>query len=176
MPTRATDIPDKFKDLLLPNKMQYVISTGNVGSRETVDWLENLAAAKSQAHIVRGDCDELPNLPETKVVQIGNFKIGIIHGHQVIPWGDMEALAAVQRQLDCDVLVSGHTHQNQITQYDGKYFINPGSVTGAYSPINSDPKPSFILIAIQGEDIVAFIYELANDEVSIKSLEFSIKK
>ena len=56
-----------------------------------------MAAAKSQAHIVKGDFDELPNLPETKVVQIGNFKIGMIHGHQVIPWGDLEALAAVQR-------------------------------------------------------------------------------
>ena len=34
IPQRATDIPDKFKDLLLPNKMQYVISPGNVGSRD----------------------------------------------------------------------------------------------------------------------------------------------
>ena len=34
IPQRATDIPDKFRDLLLPNKMQYVLSPGNVGSRE----------------------------------------------------------------------------------------------------------------------------------------------
>ena len=34
IPQRATDIPDKFKDLLLPNKMQYVISPGNIGSKE----------------------------------------------------------------------------------------------------------------------------------------------
>ena len=46
---------------------------------------------------MKGDFDELPGLPETKVVNIGNFKIGIIHGHQVIPWGDLEALAAIQR-------------------------------------------------------------------------------
>ena len=118
----------------------------------------------------------MPTLPETKVVTIGKFKIGLIHGHQVVPWGDVEALAAVQRQLDCDILISGHTHQNAITCVDGKYFINPGSVTGAYSAINNDPKPSFILIAIQGEDIVAFIYELVNNEVSVKNLQFSIKK
>ena len=74
-------------------------------------------------------------MPETKVVKIGDFNIGVIHGHQVIPWGDMESLAAVQRELDCDILVSGHTHANKITTYDGKYFINPGSVTGAFSPI-----------------------------------------
>ena len=46
---------------------------------------------------MKGEFDENPNFPETKVVQIGNFKIGLIHGHQVIPWGDLEALAAVQR-------------------------------------------------------------------------------
>jgi len=63
-----------------------------------------------------------------------------------------------------------------VTQYDGKYFINPGSVTGAYSPQNPEPKPSFILMAIQGDDIVAFMYTLVNGEVDIKSLEFSIKK
>ena len=63
-------------------------------------------------HAVKGDFDELPSLSETKVVQIGNFKIGLIHGHQVIPWGDLEALASVQRQLDVDILISGHTHQN----------------------------------------------------------------
>ena len=34
IPQRAADIPEKFKDLLLPNKMQYVISPGNVGSKE----------------------------------------------------------------------------------------------------------------------------------------------
>ena len=46
-------------------------------------------------HAVKGDFDEAPSLPETKVVQIGNFKFGLIHGHQVVPWGDLEALAAV---------------------------------------------------------------------------------
>lgn len=118
----------------------------------------------------------MPSLPETKVVQIGNFKIGLIHGHQVVPWGDLEALAAVQRQLDVDILVSGHTHQCSITQYDGKYFINPGSATGAYSSINTSPRPSFILIAVQGDEVVAFIYELVNEEINVQRIEFIKKK
>ena len=62
-------------------------------------------------HAVRGEFDDYSNFPETKVVQIGNVKIGLIHGHQVTPWGDLEALAAVQRRLDCDVLIHGHTHE-----------------------------------------------------------------
>ncbi len=38
---------------------------------------------------------------------MGQFKIGLIHGHQVIPWGDMASLALLQRQLDVDILISG---------------------------------------------------------------------
>ena len=75
----------------------------------------------------------------------------------------------MQRQLDCDILISGHTHEASITQYDGKYFINPGSGTGAYSSTNSSPKASFILIAVQGDDIVAFTYQMINDQVDIES-------
>ena len=60
-----------------------------------MEWLDNLAAAKSQSHIVKGDFDEIATMPETKVVSIGNIKFGLIHGHQVIPWGDMESLAAI---------------------------------------------------------------------------------
>ena len=88
----------------------------------------------------------------------------------------MEALASVQRQLDVDILITGHTHQNHIIQYDGKYFINPGSATGCYSSINSAPKPSFILIAVQGDEVVAFIYELNNDEINVQRVECSKKK
>jgi len=33
---------------------------------------------------VRGDFDENANFPETKVIQIGQFRIGLIHGHQVM--------------------------------------------------------------------------------------------
>jgi hypothetical protein len=38
------------------------------------------------------------------------LKIGIIHGHQCIPIGDIDSLRSIARQMDVDVLVSGHTH------------------------------------------------------------------
>ena len=134
--------------MLGPGKVQHVICPGNAGNSETIDWLYSLGSAKSNCHFTRGDFDEAPSMTETKVVSIGSFKIGIIHGHQVVPWGDLEALAAVQRELDCDILVSGHTHKYHIHNYDGKYFINPGSATGAYSALSSSSQPSFILMAI----------------------------
>jgi predicted phosphodiesterase len=46
-----------------------------------------------------------------QVLQIADFKVGVCHGHQVVPWGDKEALAILQRQMGVDILVTGHTHE-----------------------------------------------------------------
>lgn len=168
IPDRISEIPEQFKSLLIPNKIQYVISLGNIGSRESYDWLRSLS---NNYNGVKGEFDENSNLPETKTIQIGDFKIGMIHGHQIIPSGDSEALANVQRQLDCDILLSGHTHSSSVNIYDGKYFINPGSTSGAYSPILPDPIPSFVLMVIQGDYAIVYLYEL-ND----KSKKFEVSK
>lgn len=81
----------------------------------------------------------------------------------------------VQRQLDVDILITGHTHKNDVTEYEGKWFINPGSVTGAYSSLDSDIIPSFILLAIQGSKVVTYVYELKNNKVEVSKSEFQKK-
>lgn len=58
----------------------------------------------------RHPCPRPPGPCSCQVVPIGDFRIGLCHGHQVVPWGDREALALLQRKLDCDILVTGHTH------------------------------------------------------------------
>ncbi|GMH55535.1 hypothetical protein TrLO_g4771 [Triparma laevis f. longispina] len=172
MPQRAADIPAKFKKMLVPNKMQHVLCTGNLTTRESHDMLRNLAP---NVHIVRGDFDDQQNLPEQKTVQIGAFKIGLLHGHQVVPWGSLSALAMKARALDCDILISGHTHESAVTRKDGIWYINPGSVTGAYSPTGGGDVPSFILLAVQGEKVVCYCYKFneAKDSVEVSKTEFS---
>lgn len=65
---------------------------------------------------------------------IGEFKIGIINGYQIIPSNDWEILLNLTREMDCDILVFGHSHKMQTMKYENKYFINPGSFTGAFTP------------------------------------------
>ena len=74
--------------------------------------------------------------PENKVLTLGEFKVGLCHGHQAVPWGDRESLAILQRQLDVDILINGHSHKFEAFEYESKFFINPGSATGAYSGLN----------------------------------------
>mmetsp|Transcript_6886 Transcript_6886/g.21725 ORF Transcript_6886/g.21725 Transcript_6886/m.21725 type:complete len:189 (+) Transcript_6886:147-713(+) len=170
IPQRAGVIPAKFQRMLVPNKMQHVICTGNMASRDQYDELRSLAPS---AHFVSGDFDEGSPFPETKVVTIGNFRIGVVHGHQVVPWGDAQALATFRRRLDVDVLISGHTHQNDVREVDGAWYLNPGSITGAYSALKADVVPSFILLAIQGSKVVTYVYELHGDTVEVSKSEFS---
>ena len=82
VPQRSQDIDPQFKTILIPNKLQHVLSLGNSGFSESYDWLRSLS---NYFHSIKGDFDE-DEMPEKKVVQIGEFKIGMIHGHQVIPW------------------------------------------------------------------------------------------
>jgi len=88
--------------------------------------------------------------PLSVTVTHAPIRIGIIHGHQCIPTGDLDSLSAIARQMDVDVLISGHTHtydscdleppfphdhssRFQAVEYDGRFFVNPGSATGAWT-------------------------------------------
>lgn len=110
--------------------------TGNVCDRETWEYLRGVAP---DLRGVRGDYDEAsllhetqgvqlpafpgsythtlsqnPALPPSLVLQHGPLRIGVLHGHQVVPLGDNEALSAVARKMDVDVLISGGTHRQAV--------------------------------------------------------------
>jgi predicted phosphodiesterase len=40
--------------------------------------------------VVKGDFEDeaFKDLAEEKVIEIAGLKIGLIHGHQIIPWAD----------------------------------------------------------------------------------------
>ncbi|KAN0084170.1 Metallo-dependent phosphatase-like protein [Tylopilus felleus] len=106
--------------------------------------------------------------------------IRLVHGHQCVPIGDLDALSAIARQMDVDVLISGHTHIFQAIEYDGRFFVNPGSATGAWMGLHNsgmlmaslcDPTPSFALMDIQGAVVVTYVYQLVEGEVRVKKIE-----
>merc|ERR1711971_427678 len=169
IPHRASALPAKFKKLLVPGRIQHILCTGNLCTKETLDYLKTLA---SDVHVVRGDFEENTAYPEQKVVTVGQFRIGVCHGHQVVPWGDAESLALINRQLDCDILISGHTNKFEAYEHENKFYVNPGSATGAYSALDTDIPPSFILMDIQSSTVVTYVYQLIDDEVKVDRIEY----
>ncbi|XP_010126164.1 PREDICTED: vacuolar protein sorting-associated protein 29-like, partial [Chlamydotis macqueenii] len=132
IPHRCSRLPVKSEKLLVPGKIQHISYTGNLCAKESCDYLRTLAG---DIRIEGGALS--PSYPEEKVITIGQFRIGLIHGHQVIPWGDVDSLALLQRQLDVDVLISGHTHRFEAFEHERKLYINPGSATGAPSALET---------------------------------------
>lgn len=175
IPTRAHQVPEKFKELLIKSKdtIRTIISTGNICGRESYDFIRTLS---NDIQSVKGDLDGgiganfSASYPETKVITIEGFKIGICHGHQVVPWGDHDSLQALQRKLDCDILITGHTHIPEFFKSEnGKLFLNPGSLTGAYSAISPISVPSFALLEIkEGEKVNCFFYKLVEGNVVVE--------
>lgn len=51
--------------------------------------------------------------------------------------------------------------------------MNPGSITGAFSSATPVVTPSFMLMAVQGAKVVAFLYELKDDNVVVSKSEFT---
>ena len=70
VPQRSPDINEQFKSILIPNKLQHVLSLGNIGSRESYDWLKSLS---NDFHTVKGDFDE-GDIPEKKLSKLVNLK------------------------------------------------------------------------------------------------------
>ncbi|SCM08339.1 vacuolar protein sorting-associated protein 29, putative [Plasmodium chabaudi adami] len=135
-PMRNLGLPDCFKELLKTDKIKHVLCTGNVGCNENLELLKNIA---DSVHITKGDMDSNFDFPEKINIKIGDFKISLVHGHQIIPWG--------------------------------KYFINPGSATGAFQPWVSNPIPSFILMAISKSSIVVYVYEEKDGKMNVEMSE-----
>jgi len=147
IPSRTSNIPEKFQKMLVPNKMQHILCTGNIGCKREYEKLRELAP---NVHVVSGDYEynsawstsAIHNstnskpaastiassiFPETKVIQVGEFRIGLINGYQIIPHNHM-TLASMRRKLDVDILITGHTHKNEIVEHDGCWHINPVSM------------------------------------------------
>jgi vacuolar protein sorting-associated protein 29 len=159
VPQRVSEIPKEIIKALPTNKFQHIICTGNIGSYETYDWLKSLS---KNIHIVKGESDEDLKLNEQKTVKIGGFNIGIINGYQIVPYGDLDSLIDKKNQLSCDVLITGHSNKIEIINYEGNYILNPGSGSGAYSIMNSDNNPSFMVLLIQSDLMTVYTYELNN--------------
>ncbi|RMZ12985.1 hypothetical protein D0860_02746 [Hortaea werneckii] len=224
-------IPDRaiFKKLLTPGKIAQILCLGNLTSPSAYAFLRQLAP---DLQLVKGDFDipltnttttTNPQQPQSqsnpttapeasypiptalsKVVTHGSLRIGFTHGDSIIPPGDPDALLIAARQMDVDVLCWGGTHRFEAYEMEGKFFVNPGSATGAAcwsgdedltgasttsssrggqegggeegfedEQDDEDPDrntPSFVLMDVQGDVLVLYVYQLKRDKEGKESV------
>lgn len=138
------------------SKIDRVVCLGNIlNSTSTLQFLNNISP---KFDLVKGEYDDadmisqqLQLIVESQTKSLSrrettnakipihgrfvhdNLKIGFTNGTQIVPRGDPLALSAFARELDVDVLIWGGTHRVEAYTLDGKFFVNPGSATGAFS-------------------------------------------
>ena len=76
-----------------------------------------------------------PHFPNSLILHHPPLRIGVLHGHQIVPAGDVDSLCSVARAMDVDLLVTGHTHRFDAFEKEGRFFVNPGSATGAWCSV-----------------------------------------
>jgi putative phosphoesterase len=159
IPRRAKYVPEKVRktiDVLTREKLfDYTMFTGDlIKDPELIDYLK--LKTKRDFFIVQGNMDyfggnkDAPFYQELVLSSPNGEKltIGLTHGAQIEPRGDLSQLEYLALENRYNILISGHTHKEEIYLSDkGILLLNPGSSTGAWSFVASQI-PSFITINI----------------------------
>ncbi|MDO4869421.1 MAG: metallophosphoesterase [Bacillota bacterium] len=131
---KVRDVWHKLKDIDL------IIHTG--------DYFHDAAALKEEFHVpviaVRGNCDG-GGRQDYELVETDCGRILLTHGHSFGVDYSLDNLKYFAMENDCIAAVYGHTHRAFLTEDDGIYFINPGSLSqprdnsgGSYAIIRTD--------------------------------------
>lgn len=176
IPHRSIDIPSSFKQLLVPGKIQRIVVAGNLCEGSVHDFLRSLSG---DVTVVQGAFDEPGKWKDSAVIQVGEMRIGVIHGHQCVPWDDENTAVRIARRMDVDVLVMGHHPGFLAFQKEGRLILHPGTATGSFMPTveaSSDPpNPSFALMDVNGANATVYVYELDQGEVKVDKINFSAR-
>lgn len=165
IPNRIDALPEAIKSVLTNSKIKpnRIICTGNFGTMETYRFFKSLLAKGCEAnfHCVKNDFQETSlSFPEKISVKSNGITIGVINGYQIVPYADLTELALHQKLLQCDIMVSGFTHIAGVFQFEGKWFINPGTISGAFSSLKNNPNPSFMILVTHGDNAILHLYQL----------------
>ncbi len=147
MPSLPPIIYDLFQGVDL------IIHAGDIVELSVLDDLLSIAPVEA----VAGNMDDAEvqlRLPAKKVLTLGRYSVGLIHGKFKI---DVQKEMIRKEFGDVDLIVYGHSHTPFWGKIDGVYFLNPGSPTDKrYAPYNS------VAILEVGDDLSANIIRIEN--------------
>jgi putative phosphoesterase len=124
--THLTSVTDTFKNIFdkYLKSCDMIFHVGDFVGLEILKFLTEF-----NFHGVAGNMD-VPEvkqlLPAKKIITVGNFKIGLIHGSGG-PWGIEDKLIKEFDDVNC--IVYGHTHQARNGERKGILMFNPGTPT-----------------------------------------------
>jgi len=163
--------PEEFINIFKGKIYDVVVHAGDLVDPEVLDFIKGLGR---RIYVVKGNMDYL-DLPEQEVFEVLGYRIGVVHGDQVRPRGNIQALTTLAKSMNVSILISGHTHSPFIATRSRILHVNPGSVTGIWGGGGSSPSPTFIELEIWSTgEITATLYELIEGRVTTSTQRFVI--
>ncbi|NKE07282.1 MULTISPECIES: metallophosphoesterase family protein [Mesobacillus] len=146
MPRKSKSLPDKLLADL--QDCDYIIHAGDWQTVELYNELKQFGPVIGVTGNVDGP--ELKGLLKTKeILQAGNFRIGIVHGHGTGKTTEKRAIETFEDdKVDC--IVYGHSHIPVVKEVEGVIIFNPGSPTDK----RRQKQFSYGILTV-GEEIVA---------------------
>lgn len=110
-------------------------------------------AADCPVEIVLGNNDFFSELPRELMLDIGPYKVWVVHGHNYYVSMGNENLKREAVERGADIVFYGHTHRPVIDMDDDVIAVNPGSLS---YPRQEGRRPSYALMEMDDRDELQF--------------------
>lgn len=107
------------------------------------DYIQSMAGCPME--IVLGNNDFFSDLEKEKIIEIGEYRILITHGHYYYVSTGTERIRKAGIEYGVDIVMYGHTHRPIIEESKGIVVLNPGSIS---YPRQIGKLPSYIMMEI----------------------------
>ncbi|NSB17391.1 MULTISPECIES: metallophosphoesterase [Clostridium] len=94
---------------------------------DDAELLEN--TFKGKVYAVAGNCDYSTKYPKESVIEVNGKKIFFTHGDLYGVKSSMNNIYYRGRELNADIVLFGHTHQQLVEKEDDMILMNPGSIS-----------------------------------------------
>jgi putative phosphoesterase len=129
-----------------------ILHAGDVVAAGYLDELRSLGPVDA----VCGNMDDpelRSQLPERRIVEAGEVRIGIVHDAGPAAGREARLVAAFP---GCAAVVYGHTHVPQVERHAGAWILNPGSPTER----RRAPSRALLVIDVEGKALAPQVIEL----------------
>jgi putative phosphoesterase len=159
-------IPPPLKELLESSKEKFsqVVCLGNVFSAQSLDFIKTL---NKNTIILKGDLDNALSLPSSRVFSLRTYSFAAIHGYQVFPFGDEEALLNNFNDLAVDVFLTATPSEPKLSKIGEKAFVSPGGLGGRREEGGRKREPSFCVIEV-ASGVEAYWYREENGAIVVE--------
>lgn len=138
-----------FKVLQRVKKPDMIIHCGDIeGSEYALS-----EAADCPVLMVSGNNDFFTQLPREQELNIGNYKVWVVHGHNYLVSLGTERIKQEAKARGVQIVMFGHTHRPCLEQDEDIIALNPGSLS---YPRQDGHKPTYALMEIDKQGEVHF--------------------